>query len=279
MEGEEERVRLEAGDEAAHRKMSTSGTSLYQLLGLEKGAEPDEIKKAYRRLALRYHPDKNPNDPSAGEKFKEISYANGILSDETKKQIYDAYGSMGIHMAEQVGEENFAAYVLMSNKWVKAFFVCCGIFTGCYCCCCCCLCCFCCCGRCGPKPEMDEDADFRISPDDIRGAGNNPLPQGGGGNTSESTPIVVTEQPSPSYKSTDPTPLPYPDSASPIAMPPPPSAQQSQSQPGSKAEPEPEPVEESSASLASNDLDYSESPDASASSKLRPNPDSVNTDV
>ncbi|KAI8485210.1 DnaJ sub C member 5B [Branchiostoma belcheri] len=80
-------------DQARTRSMSTSGESLYQVLGLKKDATPDEIKRAYRKLALKFHPDKNPDNPEATEKFKEINRAHSILSDETKKNIYDEYGS------------------------------------------------------------------------------------------------------------------------------------------------------------------------------------------
>ena len=65
------------------------------MLGLKKDATPDEIKRAYRKLALKFHPDKNPDNPEATEKFKEINRAHSILSDETKKNIYDEYGSFG----------------------------------------------------------------------------------------------------------------------------------------------------------------------------------------
>lgn len=65
----------------------------YDILGLSKGASPQEIKKAYRKLALKYHPDKNAGDKAAEEKFKEISEAYAVLSDPEKKQQYDTYGS------------------------------------------------------------------------------------------------------------------------------------------------------------------------------------------
>ncbi|XP_076471581.1 dnaJ homolog subfamily C member 5-like [Babylonia areolata] len=138
-----------------HRSYSRSGTSLYELLGLEKGASADEVKRAYRRLALRFHPDKNPGNPEAADKFKEINRANTILSDTTKRGIYDRYGSLGIYAAEQFGEENVNTYLVLTSGWCKALVVFCGIITGCYCCCCCCLCCNFCCGKC--KPQAPED--------------------------------------------------------------------------------------------------------------------------
>ncbi|GAB6022322.1 hypothetical protein CHUAL_006445 [Chamberlinius hualienensis] len=83
------------------RKYSTKGDSLYEILGISKTANADDIKKTYRRLALKYHPDKNPDDPEASEKFKEINRAHSILSDLTKRNIYDNYGSLGLYIAEQ----------------------------------------------------------------------------------------------------------------------------------------------------------------------------------
>ncbi|MCI5124344.1 MAG: J domain-containing protein [Candidatus Electrothrix sp. AR5] len=67
----------------------------YKILGVEKTASAAEIKKAYRKLALKYHPDKNPDNKEAEDKFKQISEAYAVLSDEKKRQEYDTYGSAG----------------------------------------------------------------------------------------------------------------------------------------------------------------------------------------
>ncbi|MFN8625499.1 MAG: molecular chaperone DnaJ [Candidatus Binatia bacterium] len=69
---------------------------LYQILGLGRGATPEEIKKAYRRLARRYHPDVNPGNKDAEERFKEISHAHDVLSDADKRKLYDEFGEQGI---------------------------------------------------------------------------------------------------------------------------------------------------------------------------------------
>ncbi|MBU1092718.1 molecular chaperone DnaJ [Patescibacteria group bacterium] len=67
----------------------------YQILGLKRDADPEEIKKAYRKLALQYHPDKNKGDKEAEEKFKKVNQAYQILSDPAKRQQYDQFGSAG----------------------------------------------------------------------------------------------------------------------------------------------------------------------------------------
>jgi len=72
-----------------------SGKDYYQTLGVSKSASPEEIKKAYRKLALKYHPDRNQGDKGAEAKFKDISEAYAVLSDPEKKKKYDMFGADG----------------------------------------------------------------------------------------------------------------------------------------------------------------------------------------
>lgn len=74
---------------------------------------------AFRKLALKFHPDKNPDNPEAADKFKEINNAHAILNDPTKRNIYDKYGSLGLYVAEQFGEENVNTYFVLSSWWAK----------------------------------------------------------------------------------------------------------------------------------------------------------------
>ena len=69
----------------------------YEILGVNRDASADEIKKAYRKLAVKYHPDKNPDDKTAEERFKEASNAYSVLSDPEKRRVYDTRGHAGIH--------------------------------------------------------------------------------------------------------------------------------------------------------------------------------------
>ena len=75
---------------------NTMKRDYYEILGVSKTAPADEIKKAYRKLALQYHPDKNPGDKAAEEKFKEFKEAYEILSDSQKRAAYDQYGHAGV---------------------------------------------------------------------------------------------------------------------------------------------------------------------------------------
>jgi len=72
-----------------------SGSDYYEILGVKKTASDDEIKKAYRKLAMKYHPDHTKGDKNAEEKFKKISEAYAVLSDKEKRKEYDTYGSAG----------------------------------------------------------------------------------------------------------------------------------------------------------------------------------------
>uniref|UniRef100_A0A8C9XQE1 DnaJ heat shock protein family (Hsp40) member B1b n=1 Tax=Sander lucioperca TaxID=283035 RepID=A0A8C9XQE1_SANLU len=82
--------------------MVKMGKDYYDILGIKKGASEDDIKKAYRKQALRFHPDKNKS-PGAEEKFKEIAEAYDVLSDPKKKDIYDRYGEEGLKGGGQPG--------------------------------------------------------------------------------------------------------------------------------------------------------------------------------
>lgn len=80
--------------------------SYYEILGVGKDASAEAIKKAYRKLAMKYHPDRNQGDASAEEKFKEAAEAYEVLSDQQKRQIYDAYGKEGLRSSGYSGPGN-----------------------------------------------------------------------------------------------------------------------------------------------------------------------------
>lgn len=94
-------------------------SKFYDLLGVERDAGDAEIKKQYRKMAMQYHPDKNPNNPEAAEKFKEISTAYEILSDADKRAVYDKYGEEGLR---ESGGAGFSADDIFSQFFGGSFF-------------------------------------------------------------------------------------------------------------------------------------------------------------
>ncbi|WP_028388251.1 molecular chaperone DnaJ [Legionella fairfieldensis] len=80
----------------------------YEILGVSRTAEDGEIKKAYRKLAMKYHPDRNSNDKAAEEKFKEIQKAYGVLSDKQKRAAYDRFGHAGVDPSMGGGAGGFS---------------------------------------------------------------------------------------------------------------------------------------------------------------------------
>ncbi len=81
---------------------------LYDIIGVSKNATQDEIKKSYRKLALKYHPDRNPDDKEAEKNFKEAAEAYSVLSDSSKRSRYDQYGHAGVGMGDTGGPGGFS---------------------------------------------------------------------------------------------------------------------------------------------------------------------------
>ena len=93
----------------------------YQVLGVERGASESDLKKAYRQLALESHPDRNPDDPGAEERFKELSEAYAVLSDSEKRLRYDRFGHQGIAGPGQGGPGDFGDLGGFTDLFIDLF--------------------------------------------------------------------------------------------------------------------------------------------------------------
>ena len=88
---------------------------LYDIIGVEKSSSANEIKKSYRKIAMKYHPDKNPGDKEAEQKFKEAAEAYSVLSDDQKRRQYDQFGHAGVGMGDAAGRGGFHGAMSMED--------------------------------------------------------------------------------------------------------------------------------------------------------------------
>lgn len=93
----------------------------YEILGIARDASSDEIKKAYRKMALKYHPDKNPGDAEAEARFKEVSEAYEVLSDPQKREMYNRYGKEGVRAGAAAGGAGFGSMEDALRTFMDAF--------------------------------------------------------------------------------------------------------------------------------------------------------------
>src|SRR5690606_31232443 len=96
--------------------MPTTTRDYYEILGVSRDATPEQIKKAYRKLALKYHPDKNKDDPEAERRFKEAAEAFEVLSDPEKRSTYDQFGTAGLK------NNGFQGFQQESPDWILRHF-------------------------------------------------------------------------------------------------------------------------------------------------------------
>jgi len=180
------------------RRGLSSSQNNYDLLGITPQATDEEIKRAYRKAALRLHPDKNP-DPEAAAQFQAIDKAYKILSDPKLRSTYDQLGARAADAMRRMNDE-YSEAIAQMPRWKKILFAflcistCCCFGGGCCCLCgfgCCCnFCCNHCCGK--YKPEEDTFPSFQED-EDIPGVNTQ-------GNVNGTSPTVITTSP----KETDP---------------------------------------------------------------------------
>jgi len=88
---------------------------LYEIIGVDKDATDNEVKKAYRKIAMKYHPDKNPGDTEAEQQFKEAADAYSVLSNKQKRRQYDQFGHAGVGMGDAPGSSGFQGHMSMED--------------------------------------------------------------------------------------------------------------------------------------------------------------------
>lgn len=131
------------------RSNTTVGQSLYRELGLDPSASVDDVRRAHKKLVIKYHPDKTNGDAAAELRFRRITRAYKVLTDPNKRQIYDKYGSDGLNLYEEMqGQRKGPQNYLNRHPAARCLYYVFGALTFGYACCCCCWCCHCCNGHC-----------------------------------------------------------------------------------------------------------------------------------